>query len=58
MIILDFKENSKYVDYKPYKNQQFNKKLEKAKTLIKSIDQTSLKQADKDLLKRQIKYLF
>lgn len=43
---------------KPYKNTQFNKKLAKARTLLNSIDATSLKPSDKKLLKSNIKELF
>lgn len=41
--------------YSSYKNEQFNKKLAKAKSLIDSIESTSLKKEDKALLKAKIK---
>lgn len=44
--------------YKPYRNEQFNKKMGKASALIKSIDETSLRPEDKRKLKDQIKELF
>ena len=45
-------------EYKPYKNEQFTKKLDKMRSLIKSVDETSLKSEDKKLLKQKMKELF
>lgn len=47
--------NEPVKQYKPYKAIQFNKKLEKARMLINSIDDTSLKPDDKKLLLAKIK---
>lgn len=44
--------------YKSYKNEQFKKKFDKAKNLLNSIDETSLRKEDKELLKENIKNLF
>lgn len=44
--------------YKSYKAEQFNKKIEKMKTLIRSIDESSLKFDDKQTLKHKLKDLF
>lgn len=44
--------------YKSYKNEQFNKKFQKAVNLLNSIDATSLKLEDKKRLKENIKELF
>lgn len=44
-------------EYKPYKNEQFNKKLAKARNLINSVNETSLKKEDKIILLAKIKDL-
>jgi len=56
--MLDFGGYDRRPAYKPYKNEQFNKKLAKARQLINSIDETSLKAEDKKILKQKIKELF
>jgi hypothetical protein len=43
--------------YKPYKNEQFAKKLDKMRNLIKSVHETSLKDDDKKLLIKKMKDL-
>jgi len=57
-MIIDDGYSYKVREYKPYKNEQFNKKLAKARSLINSIDETSLRPEDKKQLKNQIKELF
>jgi hypothetical protein len=44
-------------EYKPFKSKVFKKRLDKIEYLIKSIDETSLKNGDKKLLKKKIKEL-
>lgn len=44
--------------YKAYKNSQFNKKLEKMRQLINSVDDTSLSKEDKIKLKVQMREQF
>jgi hypothetical protein len=56
-MLIDF-GNTPPESYKSYKNKQFNKKFDKAKALLNSIDESSLKKEDKLLLKRNIKELF
>lgn len=58
MLILSIYDSNAAPEYKPYKNTQFNKKLAKAKALLNSIDETSLKPDDKKKLKSQIKDIF
>lgn len=57
-MVIGWDYSEKVREYKPYKNEQFNKKLAKAKSLLNSIDDTSLKKEDKVKLKNQISELF
>lgn len=41
--------------YKPYKNKQFAKKLDKMRALINSVNETSLKDSDKKILLEKFK---
>lgn len=51
-------EHSKIESYSSYKKRMFNKKLEKLRLLIKSIDSLSLKDEDKkDLILKMNKML-
>ena len=43
--------------YSSYKNEQFNKKLEKMRMLINSVNDTSLKDSDKKILLSNFKEL-
>lgn len=58
MIYPDIYENKPIQSYKSYKAEQFNKKLEKARGLVNSINDTSLKPEDKKILIQKIKELF
>lgn len=56
-MIADWSEK-KVTSYKSYKNAQFNKKLDKARNLISSVNDTSLKKEDKAILLAKIKDMF
>lgn len=56
MIMPDYSEPLR--SYKSYKNEQFNKKLEKMRQLINAVNETSLKADDKIKLKKQMQELF
>lgn len=51
-------EYQKARSYKSYKAEQFNKKIEKMRQLLYSVDETSLKKEDKLFLKQKLKELF
>lgn len=57
MIVPDFGDKIA-PPYKAYKAEQFNKKFAKARNLLNSIDETSLRPEDKKRLKQTIKELF
>lgn len=56
--MLCYSSDTPIKSYKAYKNEQFKKKLDKAKNLLNSISETSLKPEDKQKLKEQIKEYF
>jgi hypothetical protein len=58
MIMPDFGDTTRVQPYKSYKAEQFNKKFAKARNLLNSIDETSLRPEDKKRLKENIKELF
>jgi hypothetical protein len=55
---MNYYGSDKVRSYKSYKAEQFNKKLEKMRNLLNSIDDTSLKPEDKVILKSKLKELF